>query len=68
MVEVIPVQVFGPRARAVPGEIDRMAVVAEIAEVGQEVGVPAAGVDIAAMHENQRRMSVGLFRGAMQGM
>jgi hypothetical protein len=68
MVEVVAVQMLAAFAGAMAGEIDGMAVVAQRVEVGHEIHIPAAAMDIAAMHENQRRVAVVLLRGAMQGM
>jgi hypothetical protein len=56
------------RAGAVAREVDGVAVVAQRVEVGHEIHIPAAAMDIAAMHEDQRRVAVVLLRGAMQGM
>ena len=50
------------------GEVDGMAVITEAAEVRQEIQVPAAGMDVAAVDEDQGRVPVGFFCGAVQGM
>ena len=66
VVQVIAVEVFAPAARAMAREVDGVAVVTQLVEVGHEVHIPAAAMDVAAMHEYKRRVAVVPLRGAVQ--
>ena len=68
VVEVVLVEMLLALAGAMSGEVDGMAVITEAAEVRQEIQVPAAGMDVAAVDEDQGRVPVGFFCGAVQGM
>ena len=59
------VKVFTPRAIAMPGQVQRMAVVALRLKVGNQAHIPALGMAVTAMNKKQRRIATRATGGVM---